>query len=76
MTEMEHTKYHERRYTIAGGLILLDLLLVPWFVWAFQDPTGAQVVLAPALPVALLAITDWIASRRPFKSCSCRWRPL
>lgn len=75
MTEQEHTKFHERRFTIAGAIILLDLLLTPWCIYAYGSVDGAQVVLLPALPIAMIAITDWIAAGRPFKSCSCRWRP-
>lgn len=76
MTEQEHVAHHERRYTVAGALILLDLLLVPWFIYAFGTVDAAQLALAPALPIAGVAIAEWIASGRTLKSCSCRWRPL
>jgi hypothetical protein len=72
----EHRLWHERRYMFNAAFILLDLLLAPiaTMSFAFGDPSAAIVFLAPALPLAVVAIADWIASGRSYAACTCKWK--
>jgi hypothetical protein len=67
----QHDVYHGRRVTFGCLLILLDVAAAYWASDVFGDPRAARLFLLPALPVAFIAVANWIAGLLPVERCTC-----
>ena len=67
----EHDRYHDRMLGICLMLVWADLLLSNWAPDVFGDEKAAMLFLLPAIPVALVAISHWIAGLLPAEKCTC-----